>query len=793
MSTAFALTIFASTLLQQNATAPSEADIRRSAEMAQQRAGAYPTDPAMGPWLVDLARHQGHLKGRSDARSNALHVLALLRAAARVSPDCAEAHKWLYDIEQRMDRPQRARDALAEYVRLRPDDDAAAIHLFRLRIEEIEAIEKRADLARSELKRKKLSRPYQSELNLWLARHHYERGERDEAAKNLERALLMNPMNIEARELAYSIFGETQPELQRVEMALQLIAANPSQANLIWDLAQYLDSLSMHKRAQEWYNRAIEIHGRADAGPVPADYWQRLAESYLASKDYEEAIQAATEAIRLDENDVAARLLRARAYRLQNETDKESADIDAVAKFYRSLLDQVRQDKQTDRAAEIAWFFSTIQPDKKIADEMSQLAMTPFHPSIKAQIARGCTLHMMDRKADAIATLDPIAAGDQYAAVALAKIQIDKGERDKAINTLNQAVGINTIGLGREMINTLLESQNAQPPSRPLDTKITAVLDKFRRDVFDYHKRPGDFLRFTIKPLSNMYEPMAPIRATFRMENIGAFPITFGEGFMARPLVSVTAKLGGNVGKTFDNYLTVLMSARPTLLPGDAFEETITLDVGEVRTWLTTHIDRPVPVELTALFDPIWDGGAMRPGLGTIAAGPFNAVRSPLDASPVGVDKLIARAGSNDRNERAMAADQIGALMATIDATSAQTTIAPELKTRLDAALAKLLTDSAWQVKSHALVAAGWSPLSERSTTAAAPQVRVSEPIVKLLAVRLFAEQHGSKFREVLEELCASDRDESVRLLAASYLPESAQAAVTHDDPVKVTATPPND
>lgn len=786
MSIAFALTLVTSSLLQQQApTKPTQDQIRQSAEMAQQRAGAYPTDPAMGPWLVDLARHQGHLKGRTDARSNALHVLALLRAAARVSPNCADAYKWLYDIEQRMGRAEKAEDALANYVRLRKDDDAAAIALFRMRIEELQTTEKRAALAEAELKRKGLSRPYQSELNFWLARHHYERGERDEAAKHVERALLMNPMNIEARELAYKLFGETQPELQRVEMALQLIAANPSQANLIWDLAQYLDTLGMHKRAQEWYNRAIEIHGRANADPVPADYWQQLAESYLASNDYKDAIDAAGQAIELDKSVTAARLLRARAYRATGETAKADADIQAVADFYKSQLDTVRQEKQTGQAAEIAWFFSLFKPDPQIADQMSEIAMTPFHPSPKAQVARGYALYVNNKTTAAVDTLKPLAKTDPFAAYELAKIQIAQGKRDDALKTLTAAVDLESTGLAHQMITELITDQHGRLPAKPIDTKIIASLDKFRRDVFDYHKRPADFLRFTIKPDSNVYQPAAPIRATFRMENIGAFPITFGEGFMARPLVSVTAKLGGEGGKTFENYLTVLMSARPTLLPGDALEESVTLDIGDVRNYLNEHIDRPVPIELTAMFDPIWDGNTMRPGLGTISAGPFNAVRSPLDASPAGVNKLIANAGSTDRATRMAAADQIGALLATINAASDQTQVPAELKTRLNDTLAKLLTDAAWQVKSHALVAAGWSPLSEQTTTAAAPQVRATEPLVKLLAVRLFAEQHGSKFRKVLEELCTSDRDESVRLLAASYLPESAQAAVTQEGPVK--------
>jgi tetratricopeptide (TPR) repeat protein len=72
-------------------------------------------------------------------------------------------------------------------------------------------------------------------------------------------------------------------------MALQLISVNPSQASLIWDLADFLDRLSLHKEAQEWFNRAIDVHRLSNDKPIPADYWQKLAASYMASRNLDEA------------------------------------------------------------------------------------------------------------------------------------------------------------------------------------------------------------------------------------------------------------------------------------------------------------------------------------------------------------------------------------------------------------------------------------------------------------------------------------------------------------------------
>ena len=99
-----------------------------------------------------------------------------------------------------------------------------------------------------------------------------------------------------------------------------------------------------------------------------------------------------------------------------------------------------------------------------------------------------------------------------------------------------------------------------------------------------------------------------------------------------------------------------------------------------------------------------------------------------------------------------------------------------------DQELAKLLNDETWPVRAHAVVSAGWSTLDPRVTSAASPRVRNEHDIVRMLAVRLFAEQHGEKFRKVLETMSTADSNEFVRIMAASYLPETDQSAAATSD-----------
>jgi tetratricopeptide (TPR) repeat protein len=736
-----------------------------------------PSADDMGMWLVNLARHQGHLVGRSDPRMASLHVIALLEGAQQVAPDCAEADYWLFDLLLRMGRVDAAREALAQYVKLAPDDEAARIRLLEMELDRRQTAEERSNYIKSELALDKLPRTYESELHRRMAEFFYERRETKDASREVEQALRFDSMNVPARRLAYEIFGETEPALQRVEMALQLIAINPSQANLVWDLGEFLDRISLHRQAQEWYNRAIDLHHRAEGKPVPAEFWYKLALSYSRSEDYAEARDAASSALKIDGSMHLARLLRSAALEKMGDRDAADADMDFVAKVYQEQYDDVIRKKTYNEAAEISWFYCYYRPEKERALTLAKVAMEESNPSSLARLAYGYALRMNGQTDEALKVLEPLAATDQLAALELARIHIERGDKGKAISILHKASTLQYSGIGYSLIRDLLAKYDETCAEAPLNSKVLTVLEKFHRDVFDYYQRPGDFAKVSMRFVSESLPTAGPVNVVFRLENIGTFPITFGEGYMARSLLALSAKVTGDGGAEYRNYLQVMMNSRPVLLPGDAVEKTVAIDVGPLREHLIRTVSRPMEIELTALFDPIYENNELSVGPGTIKCGPLKAVREGVDTSPAAMAALLDRAGSADVAQRTQAADTIAALLAEAEKAAPDSKVAALPREAMITALAGLLADSDWRVRARALVGAGWSKLEDRTTNAAAQAVRDKDsPVVKMLAVRLFAQQHGEKFRPVLEQLSKTDPSRCVRIMARSYLPEPAGA-----------------
>lgn len=742
---------------------------------------AGPTSLQMAEWLVDLARHEGHLLGRSKPRSAALHLVALLQAARDIAPDCADASYWLYDLMFRMNKTDSAREALATYVRLSPEDVTARVRDLEIKLDAMQTSEERSEYVKNELRNDRLPRAYESELRRRMARFYFERRDAENASREVEQALRLNPMNVPARELAYEMFGETEPALQRVEMALQLIAINPSQANLIWDLGEFLDRLSMHRQAQEWYNRAIEVHHRSESQAVPATFWHKLAVSYLRSGDYAEAAQAAASALKVDPSLRVARLLRAQALEKLGKEDEADQERAAIAKAYGERVDIVIKEKLTDEAPELAWFYCYHQPEKDRALALAKIAMMPNSPTLLAKLAYGYALRLNGRSDEAMQVLKPLVTEDQLAAVAVADMLIDKGEKGPAISILHKAAMLQYSGIGFNIIRERLERFNENVPEPPVNAKVVRALDKFHRDVFSYHEQPSRFLTFSMRFAEKELNQVGSVRVTFRLENIGPFPITFGEGFMARSLVAVSARIGGQNGTAYPQYLQVLMNAKPVLLPGDAIEKTVDVNVGAMRNQLIRSVTKAEEIEITAMLDPVFENGELVAGMGTIKAGPIIAMRPAISVQPAAVAALLERSTSPSVSERINAAIEMGALLAEAQYGAVETPARRLPVDSMSTALASLLTDHDWRVRARAMEAVSWFELTGRTTNAAAQAIRKEDSeIVKMLAVSLFAEQHGEKFRAVLEQLSKNDPSASVRIMAQSYLPASdAQVSQT--------------
>lgn len=740
---------------------------------AAARTDAIDYDSA-GHWLVHLARHHGHVVGRGDPRAATLHALALMLAAAKVEPNLPSAWLWQYDLFGRIDRPDEAVDALRHYVELEPDNETAALLLSDETIAKLQNADARVNYIRQQLARSDIPRSVASNLNLRLAEYHRERGDTESAGKAIENALRLMPTNVAARQLAYELFGETEPALQRVELALAMVAANPGQVNLLWQLGELLDSLSLHREAQEWYVRAVELHERAAKTPVPADDWYTLAQSYAASADYKLAADAVDKALAADPNFARAQILKAYLNNKLKSADPD-APLNALAKKYDAESEQVLASRNIAKAAELAWFYAYYRPDPARALNLAKLATSvPDSPSL-ARRALGFAYLLNNKNAEALDTLKPLADADQLAAVGAARALLALQKEPEAGTLLRKAATLNYTGIGFDEVAKMLEKLGDKPPTRPGHERIVEALRRFDRRIFDFHKKPGDFLKLTLIPIDSPEPPVGPWNTRVRLENVGPFPITVGEGLMAQPLTLFSAQVGDDKAARFDSYTQLLLTKKPVLAPGDVVEVVTALDVGPLREQMLHAPSWSTPVEITALFDPIATPNGFGKGLSTVEASPLRFDRAGLPRDLPGVKRLVLALNDAPLKERLRAIDGLGALLAENQRLSAAPKDDGVKVEPIRKRLIALFADPNWYIRARTLEALRWSQQSPEVVAAAAKCIKDPNFVVRLMAIRFFTAQQGDKFNKVLESLAKDDPEQSVRLLAKSYLPPSQQ------------------
>ncbi|MCZ6683602.1 MAG: HEAT repeat domain-containing protein, partial [Planctomycetota bacterium] len=409
--------------------------------------------------------------------------------------------------------------------------------------------------------------------------------------------------------------------------------------------------------------------------------------------------------------------------------------------------------------------------------EMSRIAMDTPHPGSLARLSRAYALRMNEQDGDAIELLEPLSLVDQLAALELARAYFDLGKRSRALTVLHKAATLQYSGIAYDMIGDILREHGELPPKRPSHSRIVKSLKRFDRRVLDYHKRPKEFLSFNMRFENLPIAAARPVNVVLHLQNVGAVPISFGDGYMARPLVAMSVRIGKDPGKLHSNYLQVMMNSRRILMPGGTIQKTVAIDIGPIREQLIRSAARPQTIEVSALFDPVYRDGELSSGLGTISADPIVALRDPIDTGRDAIAASIDSARSGDTVARIEVTDAFGALLAAAKSETSTPALEGVDLGAIRETLASLLVDHDWRVRAHAIVACGWSPLHSTLTLAAAGAVRDENAVVRMLAVRLFAEQQGEKFLQVLEELSKGDPDRLVRIMARSFVQHTGVAA----------------
>jgi len=731
--------------------------------------------------LVDLARDYGLRRAGRQTAADVLHVRTLLRAAARLEPSSSRAQVWLYDLALRSGATTEAADVLTRLVAADPGNTVAFGNWLELGPPEVQSAEQRRAWLEGLLPQ---AHPERGALvHVHLAQLALERADREAARQHRQAALRLWPECPDAHLLALSVLPADAPPAQQLDAVLEALAVDPLDAGLAWQAGALLDQSGFVEEARAFYEHALSVEAVAAPGVAPSpDRLLQLARNAAARGQRQEAVRYAEQAARAETGTYEARLYL--YWLLAAEAAPEQ-----LRRVREALAAQLAEIKEPERwpvnlVAQAAWFYCTVDEQPQRALLLAEHAAARAPGDAFVQRVLGWAQALSGQVAAARATLAPLAGGDAYAAYRLARLLQEAGEAEAASAVLRDLAGVPVQGRARELLEELGLPASATQPAAQRHPEIVALLADFDRDVLDFHKDPGRFVRAEIRLENPSPGPGEPWWLVASLTNCGSFPVTLGPGWMLNPVFLLSFRVEGQ--GDYPHLFTLSLERARVLHPGETLRVRETIDVGPLRELARRSPERLLSVFVSAILDPQQSAdGSWAPGATGQRLRPIALARTPASVDPEAwharFGALREGAGPGRFQALEVMAQLLGAQQRSAAKASAVGRAGIPVEHIQRALLAALNSDS-WELRARALDALQAAGLDQALFDAAQRCLEHPHWAVRLLALRLLARQ-GAAFGVTARRIADEDPDELVRDLARSYAERWAADAAEAGSP----------
>jgi len=247
---------------------------------------------------------------------------------------------------------------------------------------------------------------------------------------------------------------------------------------------------------------------------------------------------------------------------------------------------------------------------------------------------------------------------------------------------------------------------------------------------------------------------------------------------MLEPDLLCLVETRGDRSRSSGPTVRISLQRRLKLEPGESMTLIQTLDIGTIRSGMigTPQISHEVTV--SAIINPVVkfepDGReAWGPGVGGLRSEPARFRRAPFVVRPEGVRALLARSQAAETDDRIVGMEILAMLLAEhqhLAAGRLRYTARPIDPAAAQAAVLARADDPDWRVRARLTECLRWFVLDPQAMQTVARLLNDPNWLVRGLARRILADQHGRKFESVLKTTTTADPDEWVRRLSEALL-----------------------
>jgi tetratricopeptide (TPR) repeat protein len=459
-----------------------------------------------------------------------------------------------------------------------------------------------------------------------------DRGEEDAAKSVLADALREVPASVECLTLRYQMLPADAPRFERCEQLLDLLKANPLQAQYSTELADLIAGAGLVQESLPWYQLAVStLHLQGDPARQPMLNW--VAELFIGD-DTLDGIKLNTALLQIDPTYTPAyfmQLLMVRASgdkdsltkSLQQATNAMSnrvveavnaaAPADAPKATTRPISDQsplqlpdltaTVQQIQKGVAPEVKQQFIEAVADMALlqgyfaedADSASKLidALSGVLPADAPELARlrGWNDLLAKKTDDAKAKFTPVAAQDPLAELGLVKAMLDSpSDRPTAESMARRLLQDHPSGLIGAMLWEQLHNEHVKLITTTQADALREAVIQFPSALFSMVDKPQTLYAVRVDPMPVGSVAGEPLLAQVSIRNIGDNDLTLGGDGVVKPELLFTLK--PDIGKqvTFPAFETI---SGPTVLASHSgTDQIVRLDQTQLLAFLNSQPDQ---------------------------------------------------------------------------------------------------------------------------------------------------------------------------------------------------------
>jgi tetratricopeptide (TPR) repeat protein len=574
--------------------------------------------------------------------------------------------------------------------------------------------------------------------------------------------------------LAELMSGQLGPGvyLEHIRLAL---SENPIDLETALAFAQYAEQLQLYETAAAAYEYSVELFRyRNPSTPLPAYIYLPWAIScYNTQRNQHKCLQiveiiqqdgqfdllleaiAGKAALKTGNPDIAKKIL-------QNAEDK------AHSSFANRRLNL---DTRTVDQEQLAWFYCFALPDPNKALDWANKAYSvePNSPTAASLLAYALVINDQAEWAE---LLTSNYERNQIADLALAQIQLDKGQKDTAIQSLKSAINKDPGSLAAERAKEILIEQGGQyiPPVDPTTTLAT-LKKTFGESIVPAFIRPEKMISVHLNLPGSQFSYGSELDGTVAIKSTYSQPLVISDYGLFKGHIRIDAKISGDIDKQIRGLVSVKITPGSPIEPGQSITVPVRLLTGELRQILLTYPQASLNIEFTVHLDPlVIVDGRLSERLHGLKPATILIKRPGIQLTGKYLQSRLDSLTKGQQGQKIKTAELFTGLIreqnAMADGKPLYMMSADWMPALLKSALIHNLKREDWVVKVHTMAGLLSLPLDFELTSAVAENLNDTHWPARLMALYLLSQRQNGNFSKVLDWTANYDQNKFVRDIA---------------------------